>query len=428
MKVLKNKRKDFTVALEIKADVENMPDAMDRAFKNIVKDVKIQGFRKGKVPRGVFEKTYGKEVLIQDAVNFLVDDAYRGAIEELELKIVDYPKNIDVDPFQDGKDLTFRCEVDVEPEVKLGKYKGIKASKQPAVGTAEQLDEEINKSLEQYAGYEEADKASEDTDIIQMNMTASIDGEEYGPWTRENAGSRIGMANYGPDFDKEVTGMKKGDKKEFKVTIPEDFAIEDLREKEVAFEVELLSVRSKTLPELTDEFVKEKIENFDTVKDFKASIQERLDAQAKQAAEQEERAEVLKKIVDDVNLEIPEAMVRSECDRQLRYFEQTLMQSGLSLQQYMDMTKKTIDDMRADVKEQAASSLKTQLVLQAISAKEKIEATDEDCNEEIAKWNHETVKNIDDLKANPQLDFESLKLTIVERKTVDFVMDNAKIK
>lgn len=428
MKVLKNKRKDFTVSLEIETNIDNMSSAMDRAFKNIVKDVKLQGFRKGKVPRGVFEKHYGKEVLIQDAVNFLVDDAYRGAVEELDLKIVDYPKNVDVDQYQEGKKLTFRCDVDVEPEVKLGKYKGIKTSKQPDTATDEQIDAEINRSLEQYAAYEEADKASEDTDIIQMNMKASVDGEEYGPWTRQNAGSRIGMANYGPEFDTEVTGLKKGDKKEFKTTIPEDFAIEDLRGKEVSFEVELLSVRSKTLPELTDEFVAEKIENFETVDAFKSSIKERLDQQAKQAAEQEERADVLKQIVDDVNLELPEAMVRGECDRQLRYFEQTLMQSGIGMQQYMDMAQKTIDDLREDVKEQAESSLKTQLVLQAISDKEKIDVTDEDCNEEIAKWNHESIKNVDDLKANPQLDLESLKLTIKERKTVDFVMENAKIK
>ena len=215
MKVLKNKRKDYTVSLEIRTDVENMPDAMDKAFKNIVKDVKIQGFRKGKVPRGVFEKHYGKEVLIQDAVNFLVDDAYRDAIQELELKIVDYPKNIDVDQYVEGKDLTFKCEVDVEPEIKLGKYKGIKASKQPSTATDEKIQEEIDKALEQHAAYEEVEKESEDTDIIQMNMKASIDGEPYTPWTRENAGSRIGMANYGEAFDKEVIGLKKGDKKEF---------------------------------------------------------------------------------------------------------------------------------------------------------------------------------------------------------------------
>ena len=182
------------------------------------------------------------------------------------------------------------------------------------------------------------------------------------------------------------------------------------------------------MPELTDEFVKDKVENFETAAEFKASIKERLDEQAKNTAEQEERADVLKKIVDDITLSLPDGMIRSECDRQLRYFEQTLSQSGISLQQYMDMMKKTIDDMREEVKEQSESSLKTQLVLQEISKKEKIEATDEDCNEEITKWNHETIKTLDDLKGNPQFDVDALKQTIIERKTVDFIMDNAKIK
>ena len=170
---------------------------------------------------------------------------YRAAIDELDLKIVDYPKNIDVDTYEEGKDLTFRCEVDVEPEVKPGKYKGVKTAKQPSEATDEQIENEINRQLEQYAAFEEADKEAADTDIIQMNMKAVIDGEEYAPWTRQNAGSRIGMANYGPEFDTEVTGLKKGDKKEFKVTLADDFAIEDLQGKEVSFEVELLNVRQK---------------------------------------------------------------------------------------------------------------------------------------------------------------------------------------
>ena len=153
-----------------------------------------------------------------------------------------------------------------------------------------------------------------------------------------------------------------------------------------------------------------------------------MDKQVKADSEQQLKADAIKAVVDDVKLDVPEAMVKTETDRQLRLFEQTLMQSGLNLKQYMDMTKKSLDDMRADLKEQSESTVKTQLVLSAITKKEKIEVTDSECEEEIKQWNHQTIKTLEDLKKDKYYDLESLKASISDRKTIDFILDNAKIK
>ena len=213
MKVLKSKRNGNTINLEVEASHEEIESKFEGAFQKVRKKASLPGFRKGKIPRKIFEKNFGKEVIIQEAVYDVINETYKSAIEELKLKVIDYPKNVDVDEYKENKSIKYRCDVDVEPELKLKKYKGLKISFDKKTADEGALKQEMDILIGMHATYENVDSEAKDGDIVRFNAKATIDGETYETWSRENQATRLGAKNYGEEFDTILLGLKKGDKK-----------------------------------------------------------------------------------------------------------------------------------------------------------------------------------------------------------------------
>ena len=321
MKVLKSKRNGNTISLEVEASHEELESKFDGAFKKVSKKASLPGFRKGKIPRKIFEKNFGKDVIVQEAIYDVINDTYKSAIEELKLKVVDYPKNVDVDEYKENKPVKFRCDVDVEPELKLKKYKGLKVTVEQKKADDDALQKEIDILVGMHATYESVEREAKNDDIVRFNATATIDGEPYATWTRDNQATRIGAANYGEPFDEAITGLQTGDKKDVSVTYPADFKTPDLQGKTVEFNVEVVEVRERKLPELTDELAQKIDKDCKTVKEWKTKLTDEINARFETENKQKVEQAVLDALIEENPMEIPEAMVEQEVNLSLMQFE-----------------------------------------------------------------------------------------------------------
>ena len=428
MKVVKSKRNGNTMSLEVEASHEELESKFDGAFKKVSKKASLPGFRKGKVPRRIFEREFGKEVIIQEAIYDVVNDTYKSAIEELKLKVIDYPKNVDIDEYKENKPIKFRCDVEVEPEVKLKKYKGLKVSFEEKKAEKDALQKEMDILIGMHATYESVDREAKDEDIVRFNAKASIEGEPFELWSRDNQATRLGVNNYGEKFDEELKGLQKGDKKTFSVAYADDFKTADVQGKTVDFDVEVAEVRERILPELTDELAKKIDKDCNTADEWKTKLQNELDARFENENKQQKEQVVFDALIEENPLEIPEPMVEQEVNMSLMQFEYSIRQQGMDLNQYMQITNKTEADLRTDLKETSIKRIQLRKLIEAIVEKEKIEVSDADLEKEITSWNHETVKTIEDVNNSKSHDLETLKNNLLDQKVRDFIIDSAKIK
>lgn len=429
MKIVKSKRVKDTFHLEIESSYEDILAATDKAFKKVVKNAKVQGFRKGKVPRDVFEKNYGTDVLIREATMDVVNDAYTSAIKELDLAVVDYPKNLDIGEVKENEPLRFSCDVDIKPEVKLGKYKGLKAEKDSVDVNPEEIEKQISQFQEHFADYKTVeDGIVEKDDIVSFAMKASIDGEPFPDFTQEKAGIRVGYGSYGDAFDEQVKGLSAGAEKSFDVQYDESFDVKAVAGKTVHYDLSVLEIKKKVLPELTDEFVETNVREFKTVDEFRKAIEDDLSKNRVSQSDEKLRSDLIDKVLEDSKMELHDVMVEREIDRRLKEFEQTLQRSKSNIKQYLKLTNKTMDALRDDFREQSAKSVKIELVLEAIAEKEKFTFSEEDLKAEIKSWNVEKLATDEDVEAYlKSVDHENLKSMLKTRKAVDFLVDHAKI-
>ncbi len=426
--VLKHKRSGHTVSLEIEASPEEISAGLDRAFSKLVKHAKLPGFRKGKVTRKLFEANYGKEAIVQEALPDVVNHAYSEAVRQLELAVVDYPRDVTVGQYDEHKSLSFTCAVDVEPEVKLGKYKGVKATRLPDSVDDAAVDQQIAQLLDSRAEYKETDLESATGDILLVNLTSAINGEPYAAWTRQNTGVRLGMGTFGPDFDAQITGAKKGDRNQFSVSYPADYQMADVAGKIVQFEAEVSEVRGKQLPDLTPELVKT-FGEFESVDAFKAQIRDNLNAQTKQDSEGKLHQELFDGIIEDLSVELPEGMIKSELDQSIHDFKGRIQQQiKIDFAKYLSIIGKTEDDIRSEWRNDAIKRVKTELAIRAITDKEKIEATDADLETEIQKMKLPSITTLSEFMASRYAaSLDRLKDMIKRQKTVKLIVDNAKL-
>ena len=428
MKVLKSKRSGNIIHLEIEASHDEIESKMDGAFKRVSKKAALPGFRKGKVPRKLFEKEYGKEYIIQEAVNDTINETYKNALEELKLSVVDYPKNIDVDEYKENKSIKYRCDVEVEPEIKLKKYKGLKVDFTEKTADDEALQMELDTLVNMYGTYESVDRAAANEDIVRFNSTVTIDEQPFELWSRENQATRLGLANYGETFDTEVTGLKTGDKKSFTVSYPDDFKTQEVAGKTLAFDVEVSEVREKTLPELTDELAKKIEKTCETVDQLKDHVRKQINDRYETENKNKKEDLIFDALVSENDFELPNAMVEQEINFSLYQFEYSLRQQGMDMKQYQEITKKSAEEMKADLREPSEKRVKLRLILEAIIKKEKIEVSDDDIQSEIDAWKHDTIKTIDDLKNSKEHNIDTLKNNLIDQKVRELLVSSAKIK
>ena len=428
MKVLKSKRNGNTINLEIEASHDELESKFDGAFKKVSKKASLPGFRKGKIPRKIFKKNFGKEVIIQEAVYDVINDTYKSAIDELKLKVIDYPKDVDVDEYKENKAIKYRCNVDVEPELKLKKYKGLKVTADLKKADDDTLKGEMDTLIGMHATYESVDREAVDGDIVRFNSRATIDGEVFETWNRDNQATRIGTENYGKDFDSALIGLQKDDKKEISVTYPDDYKNQNVQGKTVLFSIEVSEIRERKLPELTDELATKIDKECKTVNEWKAKLRDEIEKRFESENEQKKEQAIFDALIEENPLEIPEQMIEQEVNMSLMQFEYTIRQQGMDLNQYMQITNKTQDDLRNDVKDSSKNKIHLRKIIESVIEKEKLDVSDDDINTEIQTWNDEKIKTLDDLKSSKEHNLESLKNNILDKKVREFLTNSAKIK
>ncbi len=412
--------------LTIEASAEDLEKAIEKAYQKQKKQISIPGFRKGKVPRQMVEKMYGKAVFYEDAANELIPDAYEKALEECEEDIVSSPK-IEVTQIEAGKPFVFTATVALKPEVKLGKYKGVKVDKIDVEVTDADVDAEINKEREKNArNITVEDRPVKDGDITTLDFEGFVDGVAFEGGKGENYPLTIGSGAFIPGFEEQLVGAEIGKEVEVKVTFPEDYQAENLKGKDAVFKCTVKEIKEKQLPELDDEFAGE-VSEFDTLAEYKEDVKTTLTLKKEREAKNAKENAAVDAAVAASEMEIPEAMLETQQKQMLDEFAQRISMQGLSMQQYFQFTGSNYQQMFEQVKPQAEQRIKARLVLEAIAKAENLEATEEEYEKELQNMAEIYQMEVDKVR---ELMGEKEKKNIMQdlavKKAAEFVADNAK--
>ena len=412
--------------LTVTVPAEKVNKALDKAFKKVVKQINVPGFRKGKVPRPIFEQRFGVEALYQDAVDILLPEAYGEAIEETGIKPVDQPE-VNVTQIEKGKDFEFEATVTVEPEVELGDYKGLEIEKQETELTDEELQESIDHSLSHLADMVvKEDGVVENGDTVNIDFSGSVDGEAFEGGQAEKYDLEIGSGSFIPGFEEQLEGLKTGEEKDVVVTFPEEYHAEELAGKEATFKTKINEIKFKEVPELDDEISNELDSEANSVDEYKENLRKRLAEQKETNAENVEKEEAINKATENAKIDIPQAMINTELDRMVQEFAQRIQQQGLDLQTYFQISGQDESQMREQMKGDAEQRVKTNLTLTAIADAENIEVSEEDIDKELEKMSSQFNLSVEDIK-NTLGNTDIIKNDVRIQKVIDLLRDNAKL-
>lgn len=415
------------VKIEIKVEAEKFNNALKKAYNKNKMHFNVQGFRKGKVPMAMVKKFYGIEVLYDDAVNFVIEETYPVALDENEIKPVDYPK-IDIVEVGENKDLVYTAEVVVFPEVKLGEYKGLEVKKVEY----ETKDEDVQKQLEEMQQKNsrvevKAEGTVEDKNIAVIDFKGFVDGEAFEGGEGTDYPLEIGSGSFIDNFEEQLIGASVGEEREVKVTFPENYGKEELNGKEALFKVTVKEIKVKELPTLDDEFAKEATE-FETIDEVKADIKKKLDESNELKAKRETEEAVISAAIDASTIDLPEVMIEKEIDVMVKDLENRLKYQGLTLDQYLEYTGSDNAKMRDYMRDNAERKVRADLVLNEVAKQEKIEATEEELKDkalEVAKmYSASEHEKMAELLMNAQK--AMLENDIIITKTIKFLVDNCK--
>ena len=412
--------------LTIETSVEEFEKAIEKAYQKQKSKISIPGFRKGKVPRQMVERMYGKEVFFEEAANIMIPDAYDKALDECEEEIVSSPK-IEVTQIETGKPFIFTATVALKPEVKLGKYKGVKIDKIETEVTEEEVDAQIERERENNArNITVDDRPVEDGDMTTLDFEGFVDGEAFEGGKGENYPLTIGSGAFIPGFEEQLVGAKIGEETEVKVTFPEDYQAEHLQGKEAVFKCTVKEIRKKELPELNDEFASD-VSEFDTLAEYREDVRKNLEEQKAKDAKREREDAAVKAAVEDSEMEIPEAMLETQQKQMVDEFAQRITMQGISMEQYLQLTGTNYQQMVEQVKPQAEERIRSRLVLEAVAKAEKLEPTEEDYEEELKTmaevYQMETDK-VRDLMGEREK--KGIMQDLAVRKAAEFIAENAK--
>jgi len=413
--------------LEVEVEAERVASALDKAFQKVVKKINVPGFRKGKVPRAIFESRFGVESLYQDAIDILLPEVYTEAIDETNIFPVDRPE-VDVEQFEKGQPFKFKAKVTVKPEVTLGDYKGIEVAAINTEVSEEELNEELTRMQERHAELVVIDEeAAQNGDVTVIDFDGSVDGVPFEGGKGERYSLELGSNSFIPGFEDQVVGMATGDFKDVTVTFPETYHAEELAGKEAVFKVKVHEIKRKQLPELDDEFAKD-VSEFDTLDEYKEDLKKQIAARKENEGKAARESAVVEAVGANAEVEIPEAMVQTEVQNMVRDFDNRLRAQGMNLDLFLNFSGQTIEDLQGQMKADAEKRVRNNLVLEQIAKAEKIEATEEEITKELAdmsdayKRSPEEIRNI--LAANGALN--SLNEEVLLRKTIEFLLANSK--
>ena len=413
--------------LTVEVDEKKFDSALDQAFKKVSKDVQVPGFRKGKVPRPIFEQRFGVESLYQDAVDIILPEAYSEAIDEVEITPVDQPE-VDIEQIEKGKPFIFTATVTVKPEVKLGEYKGLEVEDKEASVTDEDVNDELKTLQEKQAELVVKEEGQvEEGDTVVIDFECYLDGEKFEGGSAENHSLEVGSQTFIPGFEEQLVGKTAGEDTEVQVTFPEDYQAEDLAGKEATFKVKIHDIKSKEVPELDDEFAKDVDDDVETLDELKEKTKQRLIDEEENEIENQKRETLINQASENSEIDIPEAMVDNELDRMVQEFEQRLQMQGMTMEMYTQFSGQTQDDLKEQMKEDAQKRVQTSLTLEAIAETEELEATEEDVDKQLEEMASQYQMEVDQLRQMLGGNTDALKGDLKLQKAIDFLLENAKL-
>ena len=412
--------------LTIEVSAEDLDKAMQNAYQKAKGRISIPGFRKGKAPRKMIEQMYGKGVFLEDAANALIPEHYSKALAECDLEIVSQPK-IDVTQVEPGKPFIFTAEVATKPEVTLGDYKGLEVPKSETEVTDEEVEAELKKEQEKNSRtISVEDRAAQLNDIVTIDFEGSVDGVPFDGGQATEYPLTLGSNTFIPGFEEQLVGAKVGDDVDVKVTFPEEYQAKELAGKEAIFKCAVKKIEAKELPELDDDFAKD-VSEFDTLAEYKEHVKTNLEDKKADEAKRAKEDAAVDKAIENAQMDIPEAMLQTQCRQMLDDFSRRMQSQGLSMDQYFQFTGMTADKMMEDMKPQALKRIQTRLVLEKVAEVENIQPTEEEVNEEISKMAEAYKMEADKLKELlGERELEQMKKDMAVQKAVTVIADAAK--
>ena len=416
--VEKKEKNQVVLSITVEADV--FEAACEKSYRKNAHSINIQGFRKGKAPRKIIEKLYGPEIFYDDAMNACIPDAYEAAVEEAGLKVVSQPSITDVD-VKDGE-FVFTAVVYVKPEVSVKDYKGIEAEKDEAVVTAEEVEAELTRMQDRNARQVSVEREAKKGDIANLDFEGFVDGVAFEGGKGEKFDLELGSGMFIPGFEEQLEGKKAGDECDVDVVFPETYQEKTLAGKPAVFKCRINEVKENQKPALDDEFAKD-VSEFDTLADLKADIEKKQQESKTASADNAFQERVMDKVIENLEADIPEAMVETQLDRVAEDFSYRLAMQGMEFESYLKMTGMTKEQFRQVFKPQALRQVKIRLALEKIAELEGLEVTNEDLNAEFAKLAENNKMDVE--KVKELLSAEDLKGDMLCQKANDFVIANA---
>lgn len=411
--------------LTVEVDAETFNKALDQAFKKVVKQVNVPGFRKGRVPRPIFEQRFGVEALYQDALDIVLPEAYTKAVEETSIEPVSQPE-IDIEQIGKNEALIFTAEVTLKPEVKLGEYKGLEVEKVDTEVTDEDVENELKELQKRHAELVvKEDEAATEGDTVVIDFEGFVDGEAFEGGKAENHSLELGSGSFIPGFEEQLIGVKAGEEKEVNVTFPEEYHAEELAGKDAVFKVKVHEVKSLELPELDDEFAVDVDDEVETLDALREKIKNRLKESKEHEAKHTIENAVIEQAAENAEIDVPEVMIENEIDRMMKEFEQRLQAQGLNLDLYKQFSGQDESELKEQMKADAEKRVRVSLTLEAIAKAENIEVTDEEVEKELEKMSETYNLPVDQIK---QIlgSTDSIKEDLKLNKAVELLVENRK--
>ena len=415
------------IAFEIASD--KFDEAVQKAYLKVRGRVNVPGFRKGKAPRKLIENMYGEGVFYDDAFDLLFPPEYEAAVKEHDLKVVDRPEVDEVKQIGVGKDLQFAVKVYVKPDVELGEYTGLKATKYVHKVTDEEIDSRIQQDVEKASTMQDVtDRPVQMGDTVNLDYAGTVDGVAFDGGTAQGQTLEIGSGHFIPGFEEQMVGMNIGEEKDLNVKFPEEYHAEELKGKDAVFHVKVNAIQAKIKPELDDDFAAD-VSEFNTFDEYKASIVKELNDRAQKNADTQLENSLVQQAVDAADCDIPDAMIEDEINIMLREMQMRMMYQGLRYEDYLKYTGQTEDQVKEMYRPEAKNRVKMQLVLEAMVKAEGIEPTEEDVEKAIQDEAERSGREVEEFKKSlNDRQKEYLKENAAMRKVVDVIVEKAQVE
>jgi trigger factor len=431
--IKKSEKTGNKVLMEVEVANSHFKKSINKAYKNISDKAKIPGFRPGKVPYNIIDLNYGKENVLSEAANLSISDLYGQIIEESEIAPIDYPK-VDIDEIKEDKALLFKITVEVEPDIEIGKYKGIESEVMPIDVEDEELDEHIEGIKNRFASLEPTEEGyvSQKGDYLTIDFVGKIDGAPFEGGSANDYTLEVGSNTLFKEFEEILIGAKKGEKKEVAITLPQDIANKDIVGKDAHFEIEVKEIKKKNVPAIDEEFLKN-MGDYKSVDEFRDFVKERISEQKKELRKKKVLNDVLQKLIDDVKAEIPQVMIDNNMQDIKKNFDDWMTQQKMTKEDYLKMANISEKDMQEEMKQRAIRDVKQYLILNKIEELEKdhIGISELEVENEI-KTTLGSIRNAEQKKKTEDFlkterGIKNIQAVIRRRKVMDYLVDNAKI-